>query len=244
MKSYFTLLSIVTVLITGCTGYTTKDGKVYLKRFTEANMKVTYSEVDADFETFEVIDHDLNIDLGKDKDYVYLATSILVDADPNSFSQIKNYYWKDHQHVFLIGYGGNNCMIPEADPNSFQVIENYLWARDKDNLYYRQFKLDIVNPNKFNVIDENWGKDDTHYYWHSRRVDSLDYNHAHILSSDYIADKRHIYFKDKLVQDANPLTFKVDGVGSFGHDDKNMFDGNKNRGPITEEYRKIHIDKK
>jgi hypothetical protein len=44
--------------------------------------------------------------------------------------------------------------------------------------------------------------------------------------------------------DANPKTFKADGVGSFGHDDKFMFDWEKNKGPITEQYRQTYIDKK
>lgn len=45
--------------------------------------------------------------------------------------------------------------------------------------------------------------------------------------SDYIKDKNSVYFQNKLVQDADSKTFKADGAGAFGHDDKFMFIGEK-----------------
>lgn len=94
------------------------------------------------------------------------------------------------------------------------------------------------------AIDKDWGKDNRFYYYHNLRLDSLDYMTAKIISPYYIKDKSRVFFQDTLVNDANPKTFKVDGVGSFGHDDKYMFDWAKNEGPITEQYKKTYIDKK
>jgi len=101
-----------------------------------------------------------------------------------------------------------------------------------------------VNPKEFSAINEEWGKDNHFYYWNNLRVDSLDYESAEIVSDYYILDSQHVYFKNVIVNGANPKTFKADGVGWFGHDDKNMYDWAENKGPITEKYRQTYIDKK
>lgn len=209
----------------------------------------------ADPKSFTKIQHDLNIDLGKDNKYVFKDASILEHADPFTFEQVKEYYWKDRNHVFLLQFGGNECVIENADPKSFQVLENYLWTKDKNNVYYKFEKLTDVNSRDFIAINEDWGKDKAYYYYHNLRLDSLDYESAEIVnayylseneasSSDYIKDKNHVFFQNRIVKGANPKTFVADGVGTFGHDDKYMFDWEKNEGLITEQYRKTYIDKK
>jgi len=238
------LYGLLIGLLTSCSGYTKKDGKVYLRSSNEARIGVEYTEVVADYETFEVIDHDINIDLAKDKKHVYKGTSILIDADPNTFEQIENYYWKDKDHVYLLQFGGDNCKINGADPGSFEVIKDFLWTKDKNHVYYEFKKLLDVDPAEFTALEEDWGKDNNFYFYHNLKVDSLDYSTAEIVSRYYIKDKNHVFFKDTIVYDANPGTFKADGAGSFGHDDTYMFDWEKNKGPITEKYKRTYIDKK
>ncbi len=168
---------------------------------------------------------------------------LLEDADPNSFEQVNEYFWKDKNYVFLLGYGINETKINGADPQTFKVIENYQWSMDKNNVYFMFDKLNEVNTKTFIAIDQDWGKDNKNYYHHNLRVDSLDYSSARIISPDYISDRNRVYFRNLIVKDANPKTFKADGAGFFGHDDKFMFDYEKNEGPITEQYRKTYIDK-
>lgn len=207
---------------------------------------------DADTETFETIKNDINKNLGKDKNNVFKDASILEHADPNTFEQVKEYYWKDKNNVYLLQFGGTDNRIENADPKTFKVIKGYNWTHDKNNVYYEFDKLYEVNPNKFVAINENWGKDNQYYYYHNLRLDSLDYESAEIVNtyfmegsatpSDYIKDKKNVFFQNRLVKDANPLTFVADGVGTFGHDDKYMFSWEKNEGPITDQYKKTYID--
>ncbi|MGZ8508521.1 MAG: DKNYY domain-containing protein [Bacteroidia bacterium] len=232
-------------LLWSCSGYTKKDGKVFLRSSNEANIGVNYSEVEnADYETFEVIKHNLNLDLAKDKNFVFLGASILKDADPATFKHIKEYYWKDKSHVYLLQFGKNeDAKIPLADPVTFEVIDNNLWAKDKNNIFYSFNILSKVNNQKFTAIDEEWGKDDSFYYFHEFRLDSLDYKSAKILSSYYIKDKYHVYFENQLVEGCDAASFVVDGAGSFGHDNKNMFTWTENEGPLTEQYINTYIKK-
>lgn len=197
---------------------------------------------DADAGTFETINNNINVHLGKDKNHVFKNASMLEYADPKTFEQVKGYYWKDKDNVYLLQFGGTDCRIKNADPKTFKVIKGYHWTIDKDNVYYQFDQLPSVNSAKFIAIDGEWGKNDRFYFYHNSRVDSLDYSTAEIVSPYYIKDKNKVFFQDTIVMDADPKTFKADGIGSFGHDDKYMFVWEKNKGLITKQYRKIHID--
>ncbi len=242
LRNLFILLAL-TITLTSChSGYEEKNGKIYYKWINGGSWKRENTLVDADAKTFETIKTDLNIHLGKDKEHVFKDASILEHADPNTFEQVKEYYWQDKNNVYLLQFGGTDCKIENADPKTFKVIKDYLWAQDKSNVYYRFDKLQDVNPVKFVAIDEEWGKDDKYYYFNNLRVDSLDYQTAEIVSPYYIKDKNSVFFREKVVKDANPKTFKTNGIGSAGYDDKYMFSGVTNEGLITEEYRKKYID--
>ena len=241
---YFFLLLTLGGKLTSChSGYEKKDGKIYYKWIHGGNWTRENTLLkDADAETFNTIDNNVNVHLGMDKNYVFKDASILEYADPKTFEQVKEYYWKDKNHVYLLQFGGTDCRIKDADPRTFRVIKDFHWTHDKNNVFYQFDKLLNVNPNKFIAIDEEWGKDDNFYFYHNLRIDSLDYKTAEIVSPYYIKDQYRVFFRDTIVNDANPKTFKADGVGSFGHDDKYMFSWEKNEGPITEQYKKTYID--
>lgn len=243
LKDIFILLTLGSTMTSCHSGYEEKDGKIYYKWIHGGNWTRENTLLqEADAETFETIDNNINVHLGKDKNYVFKGASILEYADPNTFEQVKEYYWKDKNNVYLLQFGGTDCRIKDADPKTFKVIKDYHWTQDKNNVFYQFDKLLNVNSHKFVAIDEEWGKDDNFYFYHNLRIDSLDYKTAEIVSPYYIKDKYRVFFRDTIVNDANPKTFKADGVGSFGHDDKYMFDWEKNEGPITEQYRKSYID--
>ncbi|MEL1241341.1 DKNYY domain-containing protein [Flavobacterium flavipallidum] len=244
MKIKTGIYILIIVLLSSCKDYTKKDGKVYLRYLNAARFGLQYAEIKkADYESFEVIEHNLNINLAKDKNHVFVSTNIINNADPKTFKQIKKYYWKDKNHVFLLQFRAVDSEIKSADPKTFIVIDDLLWAKDKNYVYYTYEKLHNVIPKNFVAIDKDWGKDNKFYYYHNLKIDSLDYNSAKIVSSYYIKDNKNVLFKNKIVKDANPKTFKADGIGWFGHDDKYMFDWENNKGPITEEYSKTYIKK-
>lgn len=258
MNNFFTYLSILLVLIVvtmyGCnSGYKEKNGKIYHQWIHGGNWTRENTLIEeADAETFETIKSHINVDLGKDKNHVYRDAGVLEHADPNTFEQVKDYYWKDKNNVYFLGNGDTDCRIKGADPKTFKVIKDLHWAFDKNNVYFKLEKLNDANPEFFMALNEKWGKDKRCYYFENKRLDSLDYRTAEIVMtyfgqetpepSDYIKDKNHVYFENRLVNGANPKTFTADGAGSFGHDDRFMFDLWQNEGPITEEYKKMYID--
>ena len=254
LLKYIFILLTLGVTMTSChSGYEEMDGKIYYKWIHGGNWTRENTLLkDADAETFETINNNINVNLGKDKNHVFKDASILEYADPNTFKQVKEYYWKDKNNVYLIQFGGTDCRIKDSDPKSFKVLKDYNWALDNNNVYYDLEKLHVVNPKTFVALNEKWGKDNKYYYYKNQRIDSLDYEKAEIViayfgneparPSDYIKDKKNVYFQNILVNDANPKTFKADGAGSFGHDDKYMFNWEKNEGPITEQYKQTYID--
>jgi hypothetical protein len=244
-KLYKGIFIISFFYLVGCSGYTKKDGKIFLRSSNEANIGVNYSElIGVDYKTFTEIENNTNIYIAKDKNYVFIDASILKGADPKSFEQIKEYYWRDKRNVFLLRFGGDECQIESADASTFILLDDNLWAKDKNNIYYGFKKLNFVNKDKFTVINEIWGKDDKTFYWQELKLDSVNYKTAKIISLDYIKDNNRVFFHNELVVGCDASTFVTKGVGSFGHDKKNMFSGIENEGPITEEYRKTYIDGK
>ena len=254
-KQLLYLLTISVSLSSCHSGYEVKNGKVYYKWIQGGNWTRENTLLkDADPETFETINNNIHINIGKDKNHVFEDAAIIEYADPKTFEQVKEYYWKDKNYVYLLQFGKTDCRIKNADPKSFKVIKDYNWSLDNKNVYYDFEKINDANPKTFNTLNEKWGKDNRYYYFQNKRIDSLDYETAEIViayfkdepprPSDYIKDKKHVYFQNILVKDANPKTFKADGVGSFGHDDKFMFIQEQNEGQLTEEYKKTYITTK
>ena len=74
---------------------------------------------DADAETFEVIKNDVGLDLGRDKNYVFLELAKLKEY-PATFEQIEGYYWWDKDNVYMLQYGSpDNNAVKETDPKTF-----------------------------------------------------------------------------------------------------------------------------
>lgn len=247
MKARYIQIVILLVGLSSChSGYTEKDGKIYFKWIHGGNWTREYSLVEgADPETFSTINHSSNSYLAKDKNHVYIEASVLAYADPATFEQIKDYYWKDKSHVFLLQFGGDTCVIKDADPSTFKILGDENWGRDKQNVYFKFDKLPNCNASQFTVINEDWGKDDKRYFYNYKPVNLIDYPSARVLSNYYIIDKNHVFCQDSLMPDADVKTFMVepDGDGSFGHDKTNMFRWYTNEGPITPEYRQMYMVK-
>lgn len=111
------------ILISCNLGYEVKDGKVYYKWIRGGNMsKETTLVEDADAEIFEVIKNDVDLDLGRDKNYVFLELAKL-KAYPATFEQIEGCYWWDKDNVYMFQYGSpDNNAVKETYPKTFGVV--------------------------------------------------------------------------------------------------------------------------
>lgn len=258
MKKYiYNLLTLTLTMITlaSChSGYEEKKGEIYFKWIHGGNWTKERTLVKgADASSFKTIKHNVNLELGKDKNHVYYRAQIFNRADPKTFVQVDNYFWKDKNNVYYLNHGLQNCIVKFADPKTFEVFSIDEWAKDKNSIYHKVSKSEVYNLKSFTPINENWGKDNKYYYWKTKRLDSLDYESAEIVNtyfrneqgkiSYYIKDKNHVYFKNKIVNEANPKTFVANGVGWFGNDGINKFDWEKNIGPINKKYRETYYIK-
>ena len=95
---------------------------------------------------------------GRDKKHVFINSAILKEADPLTFFQIQDYYWKDQNNVFLLQFGSQRQIVKNADPKSFQLLDQNLWAKDNNHVFYKFDTLPKTNPNTFKIIDKEWGK--------------------------------------------------------------------------------------
>lgn len=100
--------------------------------------------VGADVATFSPIDDasGKSTDYSKDKAHVYLGTTVVMGADPATFSVVggpyktsggtQYYYAKDKRYVYV-----NNLVIANADPATFAVVSGSttINARDKNHTY-------------------------------------------------------------------------------------------------------------
>lgn len=237
------ILSLCCFLLTACNDYQIKDGKVYYKWFHGGALEYrTHLVENADAETFRSIPNKEGMEFAKDKNSVFLRGRLLKNADPNSFEQLHEYYWKDKNNVYLFAFG--EALVEDANPNTFSVLKEY-WAADKHHIFHQQYKMEGINKATFVPIDEFWAKDDKYYYHKTTRLDLLDYASAEVVSKYYIKDKNGVYLKTgEKLPNANPNSFVAFIHTNAGYDDQFMFSGAKNEGIITEEYRKTYVGNK
>lgn len=236
------LLLIVSFFFTSCQPkYEEKDGKVYYKWYHGGTMqKVSDLLPEADAATFETIKKSTLFSLGKDKNHVFKDAKILLYADPKTFECIKEPYWKDKTQLFILSYSTADCRLLNADPSTFKVLQKP-WSKDKNQVFYSSYPVKDALAASFVPLTENYGKDALHYFYNQTIIDGLDYKSAVILSNEYIKDKQHVYYTDKEIKGANPKTFKA-GQYATGYDDKYSYNFDKNSGPITEEFIKMHTN--
>ncbi|MEC3907843.1 DKNYY domain-containing protein [Tamlana sp. 2201CG12-4] len=251
---YLILLNTFFILASCHSGYEEKEGKIYLKWIHGGDFTKEWTLIkDADAKSFETIDHNVKLKLGKDKNHVFYRARKIKDADPKTFVQVAYYFWKDENNVYNFNHGLQNYIVKFADPENFEVLDINVWGKDKNSIFHKSSKSQVIDIESFTPINENWGKDNQYYYWQTKKLDSLDYESAEIVKtyfrdkkgkySYYIKDKNNVYFKNQIVNGVNPKSFVANGVGSFGNDGVNRFSWEENKGPITDKFKQTYYIK-
>ena len=170
-----------------------RDDKMKLEKLAGANLK-TFEIMDGNFarddknlyifeykvdgidpKTFEA----LNYEMIKDKNGVYFLENIseenenseiktrklnLKGLDLRSFKKIddSDYYFKDKNSIYYED-SGNLHKIENADLKTFKDLD-YNFAKDKNNIYYKNKKLDGIDAASFEKIEFNFIKDKNRLY--------------------------------------------------------------------------------
>lgn len=228
IKSYqiYSIISVAVLgllILTSCSvGYKNDGNEVTWHTWNEGNGHNS-RKVDADPETFEVLDDDY----GRDKTHAFYCGDIIKGADGLSFRVLEKGYAADASNVYDSGK-----LLKGADPASFKV-HSYELTEDKNDFYNNGKALNVRDKASFEILkyssgeNSSWGKDKYNgYYLNGTVIPNIDYATFHpidakipVQSGCYAADKYRVFFMGKEIPGADPATFRV--VDFYIGQDKN-----------------------
>ncbi len=217
IKSYqiYSIISVVILVLlifASCTvGYKNDGNEVTWHTWNEGSGRNS-RKVDADPETFEVLDDNY----GRDKTHAFYRGDIIDGADGQSFRVFENDYAADASKVYDSG-----TLLKGADPATFKV-HSYELTEDKNDFYNNGKALNVKDKSSFEILryssgeNTSWGKDRYNgYYLNGTVIPNIDYATFHPIEANkpmqsgcYAADKRRVFFMGKEVPGADPATFR------------------------------------
>lgn len=219
MRVAFFILSFL--LLNGCSRYEVRDNSVYWTYWKEG-MGSGEIELDADHETFKILEHDR---YAKDKFRVFYQGSEVKGADAKSFKSVWEFYGIDRNHAY---YGEK--LIPNAIGSSFEVIDGN-FSRDGKDYFYSDKALNVCDYESFVIHDfngayGNWlSYDDQCAYFQKSRIPLVDRASFEILIGGYTKDKANVYYGSRIVEGADPESFEMIGNTFAGKDKHSCFNG-------------------
>ena len=226
----------------------------------DKNLYISGYKLDGiDPKTFET----LNYEMIKDKNGVYFLENIseenenseiktkklnLKGLDLRSFKKVddSDYYFKDKNSIYYED-SGNLHKIENADLKTFKDLD-YNFAKDKNNIYYKNKKLDGIDAASFEKIEFNFIKDKNGLY----KIDEdeekneikliplnekVNLENFEEIGGNYYKDDKNLYYfgenEFKKIDGSDPNSFEYDNENyTFIAKDKNnvYFDGEKVKG--------------
>ena len=190
---------LITVLIisilTSCRhGYKVENDKVYYEYWNEGSGQNKRLIEQADAKTFQKLsfDCDYSFEFGKDKNHLFINGEPIKNIEPNTFTFVGNYIFRDKDSAYFFGFYNNlnDCVIKGVNPDRIELIK-YPWAKSENLLIHGRDTVGIDDINDFVPIDNNWGK-----------------------------TKKYIINNNQILYGADVETFKV--TSSFQGTDKNF----------------------
>lgn len=177
----------------------------------------------------------------KDKDNVYrkyrkewsfaYVYKKIENADPKSFEVLNKHISKDKDSIFIMFNS-----ITGVDHDTFSVYGESNYAKDKDNIYFIDWK-DLSEPvkiikdadrNSFEFVQEKistadyYAKDKNKVFLNERVLKDVDPNTLKFIDEFYYKDKDHVFVFDNRIKDADPETFELLEIG-YSKDKNNIY---------------------
>jgi hypothetical protein len=174
-------------------------------------------------------------DYTKDKNHIYFENMKINGIDKESFEVIDAPYSKDKNYIYY-----RTERVDNADIDSFEIIEDSKfydndYYKDKNYVFFRGKSLAGVNPSEFKRLGKYtyYYSDGTHLYYGGKRMDHIDYKTFVIYDGiGYSKDKNNVYYEDKIVENADPVTFREikdkNGNRKYIVDKNNVYDNGGN----------------
>lgn len=193
----------------------------------------------------------------KDKDHAYYYDKLLVDIDIENFKILTYFFAKDKNMIIYQGnevfgveniqdfeiidgyfsadgqniYFNNDTLllkIPDSDPETFQCIDQneefqlstLKYYTDKDKAYFVDTEKNVGDEDFLYVFDaftesfevlpsKYYSKDNFNFYFKNRIIENADRLSFKPLGKYYASDKANIFFKNKKIEGADIKTFRV-----------------------------------
>ncbi|MCF2856706.1 DKNYY domain-containing protein [Pseudoalteromonas sp. SMS1] len=165
-----------------------------------------------DFSTFTY----LNDNYAKDKNYVYHWGAAIPFADPASFTIVTGPFAYDKQHVFRFG-----DIVPGLSPTNLTLLEvndepfGATYLRSNSQIWFNgiaQFQpFTPCDIDTFKVITRNTSyhaKDSQCVYYEGKVIDGADPRTFKVKYDSHGVDKNNVYFKHHVLPDLNAAKLK------------------------------------
>lgn len=207
------LLCLGLLGLAGCaSGYREKDGKITYTYLSETGWIYQTLEAEADLATFEVLEPDR---YGRDKQHVFLESSLLEGADPKTFRFLGGHYSRDDDQVFY-----EDDALQDVDVATFRVVDKYA-GRDDTRYFLGSRGIVPEDIETFREVGDCWAKDAKAYYYQFPEIRKLDCDYAtfQVLNWYYGKDATTVFYKGQPIEGADAASFEVTDL--FAATDKN-----------------------
>lgn len=146
---------------------------------------------------------------------------VLYDADASSFEAVKDWLGKDNEHVWY-----KQEWIEGADPASIKA-DKEPFCHDANDYYHQSTAMQVSDMKSFKFISGTphlLGKDKNYGYTANGRFEIADYKSFGKLGYRHAKDNKYVYYLGKVVEGADPSTFKEDDIeASLGRDKHGIY---------------------
>lgn len=164
---------------------------------------------------------------------------ILWRIETNNKNQTSRVYNFDKGN-FVVGSIANNknnnvkvnipfVEIKNVDKPEIVVGDTYIpqdlkygYVKDKNNIYYKNIKLNNVDYYSFEVLGEGYAKDNKGFFINEKRIEGLDIETFSVLKYGYSKDKDYVYYNFDKIEEADSTSFKIISYG-YAKDNTNVY---------------------
>ena len=197
MKPQFGIFLLFLVFLFGCKRkYTVEGDKVYFHYWNEGSGSNKWLLDSADGNTFRTLDIGCDCDFvfGKDDRHLFIDGIPMNGIDPNTFTFIGNYVFRDKDSAYFFGAYNNiqHCSIHNVNPDQIKLME-YPWAKAGNILIHGYDTVLLDDIGDFDPIDEEWGKTKKYVIYENQILKEADLKTFKVINRYSGKDKRHIY---------------------------------------------------
>ncbi|MFS4494821.1 DKNYY domain-containing protein [Maribacter sp. 2308TA10-17] len=154
-----------------------------------------------------------------------------VDADFDSFEVLNLYFAKDASKTFV--QEDQKFRFFEANPSTLKILGESDHALDDKNVYWLSFftedsphliSIPYINESEVKYLNHYFLKISNTIYCDGTPRHDIDAKSFEIIDYWYAKDSRHVYYKNKIVQNADPESFRKKKMSHMYVDKNGIYD--------------------